>query len=178
MGWNPATTGSLLTGVQSSSGTYTVRELGISVKPLAFLDARPMQNGDAQFVDAVVQSLQTLSDDGVLKLLATNEPDSLAVELADRGYRITSCHWREDAWDIEISAPHTPDIADLRGMEAPEPLHHVLTAASQLEGDKTCFARLPHVPHPLFPLLRERGLRWWVHEELDQSALLAVRANC
>jgi len=136
-----------------------------------------MQIGDVQFVDAVVQALKPLSTDGVLKLLATNEPDSLAVDLAARGYKINSCQRWQDAWDIEISAPHTPDIADLRELEAPEPMQHVLTAASQLEGDQTCFARLPHVPHPLFPLLQERGLRWWVHEELDQSALLAVRAN-
>jgi len=136
-----------------------------------------MQHGDVQFVDAVVQSLRTLSGDGVLKLLATHEPGSLAVELAARGYRITSCQRREDAWDIEISAPHTPNIADLRDMEAPEPMHHVLTAASLLEGSQTYFARLPHVPHPLFPLLRERGLRWWTHEELDRTALLAVRAG-
>jgi len=124
-----------------------------------------MQIEDGQFVDAVVQSLQSLSDDGVLKLLATNKPDSLAPELADRGCRITSCQWRQDAWDVEISAPHTPNIADLRDLEAPEPLHRVLAAASQLESDETCFARLPHVPH------------WWVHEERDQSALLAVRRS-
>ncbi|MCP4333435.1 MAG: DUF2249 domain-containing protein [Gammaproteobacteria bacterium] len=60
-------------------------------------------------------------------------------------------------------------------MEAPEPMQHVLLAGSRLDGDETYFARLPHVPHPLFPLLRERNLHWWVHEEVDQSALLAVR---
>lgn len=175
MGWHPAATGSLLTAARITSATHTARELAISTIPLAFLDARPMQNGDVKFVDAVVQSLDTLSSDGVLKLLTTNKPDSLAVELADRGCRIASCQWRQDAWDIEICAPQTPGIADLRELEAPEPMHQILAAASRLEGDETFFARLPHIPHPLFPLLRERGLVWWVHEELDQSALLAVR---
>ena len=124
-----------------------------------------------------MQSLKALPDDGVLKLLIPNEPDLLKIELAGQGYRITSHQWREDTWDIEISGPHTPDIADLRDMEAPEPMHHVLTAASLLGGDETYFARLPHVPQPLFPMLKERDLRWWVHEELDQSALLAVRTS-
>jgi len=136
-----------------------------------------MQNGDVPLVESVMQSLRTLSGDGILKLLTLDEPELIEVELAEGGYRITSRQWQEATWDIEISGPHTPDIADLRDMEAPEPMQHVLTAASQLDGDKTYFARLPHVPNPLFPLLMERGLRWWVHEELDQSALLAVRAN-
>lgn len=124
-----------------------------------------------------MQSLRALSGDGVLKLLVPHVPDLLETELAEHNFRITSRQWRDATWNIEISAPQTPEIADLREMEAPEPMQHVLTAASQLNGDRTFFARLPHVPHPLFPLLQERGLRWWVHEELDQSALLAVRAK-
>jgi hypothetical protein len=136
-----------------------------------------MKIAGAQLLDKVLQTLQTLPGDGVLKLITLSQPDLLSADLADRGYRIKLTQWREDAWDVEILGANTLEIADLRGMEAPEPMHHVLLAASQLDGDQTYFARLPHVPHPLFPLLRERGLRWWVHEEVDQSALLAVRAK-
>lgn len=136
-----------------------------------------MQNAGAELVETVLQTLQTLSGDGVLKLLARSRPDSLIEQLADRGYRIRSQPRQEDTWDIEVSGTDTPDIADLRELEAPEPMQQVLLAASRLDGDETYFARLPHVPHPLFPLLQERGFRWWVHEEADQSALLAVRAN-
>lgn len=83
---------------------------------------------------------------------------------------------RKDAWLIEISGADNPDIVDLRELEAPEPLHRVLLAASELGPDDVLLARLPHVPHPLFPLLEERNLRWWVHEESDRSVLLAVKA--
>ncbi len=146
-------------------------------KPIEFLDARPADDAGAPLLDNVLQTLQTLPGDGVLKLIALSQPELLSADLADRGFRINSAQWREDAWDVEIVGANTPEIADLRGMEAPEPMHHVLMAASQLDGDQTYFARLPHVPHPLFPFLEEQKLRWWVHEEMDQSVLLAVKAS-
>ncbi len=148
-----------------------------AAKPLEFLHARPTAAAGEQLLNAVLQALQKLPGDGVLKLITGSQPDLLLADLTDRGYRIRSRQWREDTWDVEVLNANTPDIADLRGMEAPEPMNHVLTAASRLDGDTTYFARLPHVPHPLFPLLREREFRWWVHEEVDQSALLAVRAG-
>ncbi len=159
------------------SSSHGAREPRISANPLALLDVCHSHNGDELLVEAVMQSLGALSRDGVLKLLTPHVPDMLEGELAEHGFQITSRLWREDTWDIEISGPHTPNIADLRELEAPEPMQHVLTAASQLDGDKTYFARLPHVPHPLFPVLQERGLQWWVHEEDDHSALLALRAG-
>jgi hypothetical protein len=146
------------------------------VQPLAFLDARPLQNSGARLVEAVLQALENLPDDGVLKLLARSQPDDLIAQLRKRGYKIKSHQEQEGSWDIEVLGADTPDIVDLRGLEAPEPMQQILLAASRLGPDKTYLARLPHVPHPLFPLLRERGLRWWVHEEVDHSALLAVRA--
>ncbi|MDP7041186.1 MAG: DUF2249 domain-containing protein [Gammaproteobacteria bacterium] len=121
--------------------------------------------------------LQQLPGDGVLKLLARTEPDELLGNLARRGYRASAQPAQDSVWDIEVLCANTPDIADLRELEAPEPMHHVLLAASRLEGKQTYYARLPHVPHPLFPLLEAREFRWWVHEEMDQSALLAVRTG-
>jgi hypothetical protein len=76
-----------------------------------------------------------------------------------------------------VSGTETPDIVDLTELEAPEPMQQILLAATRLNDDETYFARLPHVPQPLFPLLKERGLCWWVHEETDQSALLAVTTH-
>ncbi len=146
------------------------------LQPLVFLDARPLQNSCAELVATVLKSLETLSDDGVLKLLASSQPDTLIAQLTGRGYRIKVRQEQEDTWDVEVVAGDAPDIVDLRELEAPEPMQQILLAAALLEGDKTLFARLPHVPHPLFPLLQERNLRWWVHEEIDHSALLAVRA--
>ena len=69
----------------------------------------------------------------------------------------------------------TPKIVDLREMEAPEPMEKVLLACSQLDDGQFFLAHLPHIPMPLFPHLELRGLRWWVHEEADQSALILIR---
>ena len=68
-----------------------------------------------------------------------------------------------------------PDIVDLRDLEAPEPMEKVLLACAQLDAGEFFLAHLPHVPMPLFPHLELRGLRWWVYEEADQSALVLIR---
>jgi len=136
-----------------------------------------MESAGEQLLDPVFQTLETLPDDGVLKLLARSRPEVLIAQLRKRGYKIKSRQEQEGSWDIEVLGANAPNIVDLRGLEAPEPMQRILLAASRLGPDKTYLARLPHVPHPLFPLLRERGLRWWVHEEVDHSALLAVRAT-
>lgn len=148
----------------------------LAINPLVFLDVRPMESAGEQLLDPVFQALETLPEDGVLKLLARTRPDLLIAQLTKRGYKIKSRQEQENTWDIEVLGTAAPDIVDLRELEAPEPMQQILLAASRLDGDKIYFARLPHVPHPLFPLLRERNLRWWVHEEVNQSALLAVRA--
>ncbi len=67
-----------------------------------------------------------------------------------------------------------PEIVDLRNLEAPEPMEKVLLACSDLGAGEFYLARVPCVPNLLFPHLKSRGLRWWVHEEADQSALLLV----
>jgi len=69
----------------------------------------------------------------------------------------------------------TPDIVDLRDLEAPEPMEKVLTACAQLGAGEFYLAHVPCVPVILFPHLKARDLSWWVHEEADQSALLLVR---
>ena len=74
-----------------------------------------------------------------------------------------------------VLGSQTPEIVDLRNLEAPEPMEQVLLACSQLDDEAFFLAHLPHIPTPLFPHLESRGLRWWVHEEADQSALLLIR---
>lgn len=69
----------------------------------------------------------------------------------------------------------TPDLVDLRHLEAPEPMEKVLLACAQLGAGEFYLAQVPRVPVMLFPHLESRGLRWWVHEKADQSALLLVQ---
>ena len=68
-----------------------------------------------------------------------------------------------------------PAVHDLRSLEAPEPLVKILMACAQLEEDEAYLAHLPHVPNPLFPHLKARGMQWKIFEEEDGSALVLVR---
>lgn len=68
-----------------------------------------------------------------------------------------------------------PEINDLRHLEAPEPLVKILQAGTQLGPEENYLARLPHIPHPLFPHLEARGLAWQIHEEKDGSVLILIR---
>ena len=69
----------------------------------------------------------------------------------------------------------TPAIHDLRDLEAPEPLVKILTACAKLKGDEAYLAHLPHVPNPLFPHLKARGMQWKIFEEEDGSAVVLIR---
>jgi len=74
-----------------------------------------------------------------------------------------------------VLGEETPEVVDLRGLEAPEPMEKVLIACAQLSAGEFFLAHLPHRPNLLFPHLESRGLSWWVHEEPDQSALVLIR---
>jgi Uncharacterized conserved protein (DUF2249) len=77
-----------------------------------------------------------------------------------------------------LNVPSTnPPIADLRELEAPEPMERVLMACAGLKAGDVYLARVPHVPVPLFPHLESRGLKWRVHEGPGQGVLLAVFRN-
>ena len=68
-----------------------------------------------------------------------------------------------------------PEIIDLRGLEAPEPMEKILLACTNMATAAQYLAHLPHVPEPLFPHLEMRGLEWQVFEEPDGSALVLIR---
>jgi hypothetical protein len=70
-----------------------------------------------------------------------------------------------------------PEIIDLRGLEAPEPMEKILLACAQMGPDEYYLAHLPHVPEPLFPILEARGLDWQVFEQADGSALVLIRKS-
>lgn len=76
---------------------------------------------------------------------------------------------------FNVLGEETPEIIDLRGLEAPEPMEKVLIACAQLNASEFFLAHLPHRPNMLFPHLESRGLSWWIHEEPDQSALVLIR---
>jgi len=76
---------------------------------------------------------------------------------------------------FSVPLEELPDIIDLRGLEAPEPMEKILMACVQMGQDDYYLAHLPHVPDPLFPILKMRGLGWQVFEQEDESALVLIR---
>lgn len=78
---------------------------------------------------------------------------------------------------FSIPLNELPDIVDLRGLEAPEPMEKILLACAQLGQDDYFLAHLPHVPDPLFPILATRGIGWQVFEQVDGSALVLIRRS-
>lgn len=78
---------------------------------------------------------------------------------------------------FSVPVNELPEVIDLRGLEAPEPMEKILLACVQLGPDDYYLAHLPHVPGPLFPILEARGLGWQVFEQADESALVLIRRS-
>ena len=76
---------------------------------------------------------------------------------------------------FSIPVNELPDIIDLCGLEAPEPMEKILLACTHMEPEGYYLARLPHAPNLLFPHLESRQLAWQVHEEADGKALILIR---
>jgi len=146
----------------------------VSLYFLIFDFRKPVDNAEAG-EQKLLAALEKMPDNGILKLTAPNRPVDLIELLQSRGYRVNVRQWQNNDWDVEVLASRTPDIVDLREMEAPEPMQRILTICTGMGKDDSYLARLPHVPTMLFPHLAARGLAWCVHEEQDHSALLMVR---
>ncbi len=78
---------------------------------------------------------------------------------------------------FSLTVDNSPEINDLRNLEAPEPMERILSAGAQLGSEDIYLARLPHTPFPLFPLLENRGLNWQIHQEEDGCVLILIRKS-
>jgi AcrR family transcriptional regulator len=145
------------------------------VLPLAALDVRPLLEAGGDPLGEILAQLRRLPPDGVMKLIAPFRPAPLLSLLAARGYRVEARELESDCWGVEVLAPSAPPIADLRELEAPEPLERILTATAKLAPGEAYAARVPRHPRLLLPRLEERGLRYQVYEEPDGTALVHVR---
>jgi hypothetical protein len=82
---------------------------------------------------------------------------------------------RDLAAIFSLTGNNTPDIIDLCSLEAPEPMERILFAGAQLGPEEVYLARLPHMPFPLLPILKQRGLDWQTHEEENGRVLILIR---
>ena len=78
---------------------------------------------------------------------------------------------------FSVPVNELPEIINLCGLEAPEPMEKILLACAQMGPNDYYLARLPHVPTPLFPILATRRLDWQVFEQEDESALVLIRKS-
>jgi uncharacterized protein (DUF2249 family) len=112
-----------------------------------------------------------VDDRGVLEIFAATEPVALIAQLAARGFVVTSSQ-RDGSWLVRAGKGVLPPLVDLTELEAPEPMHRVLSALSALAPGEVFLALLPHRPAPLLPLLDARGASWEVALRPDGKALL------
>jgi len=155
-----------------SSDLVGCEEGGVSI---VVFDARSAELGPAEVLDAVVERLETLSPGGALKLEVGFEPAALVASLTERGLAAEACECSRGVWSLEVRPPGSPEVVDLRDLEAPEPLERMLEAAARLAPGDSLLARLPRFPRLLLPQLARRGLPWEIYEERDRSALVHVR---
>ncbi len=147
-------------------------EAGASI---VVFDAQLAGLGPAEVLDGVVERLETLPPGGALKLEVGFEPAALVASLAERGLVAEACECSRRVWSLEVRPSGSPEILDLRDLEAPEPLERMLEAAARLAPGDVVLARLPRFPRMLLPQLARRGLPWEIYEERDGSALVHVR---
>jgi hypothetical protein len=142
---------------------------------IAIFDARSAGLGPAEVLDAIALRLEALPPGGALKLEVGFEPAALVASLSERGLAANACECSRGVWALEVQPPGSPEIIDLRDLEAPEPLERMLEATARLAPGDSLLARLPRFPRLLLPQLAKRGLPWEIYEERDRSALVHVR---
>jgi hypothetical protein len=155
-----------------SSDSVGCEQTGVSI---VVFDARSAGLGPAEVLDGVVERLETLPPGGALKLEVGFEPAGLMASLTERGLDAGACECARGVWSLEVRPSGSPEIVDLRDLEAPEPLERMLEAAARLGPGDSLLARLPRFPRMLLPQLARRGLPWEIYEERDRSALVHVR---
>ena len=85
-------------------------------------DARSAGLGPAEVIDGVTLRLATLPPGGALKLEIGFEPAALVASMAERGLAAEACECSRGVWSLEVRPAGSPEIIDLRDLEAPEPL--------------------------------------------------------
>ncbi|MFZ4579024.1 MAG: DUF2249 domain-containing protein [Myxococcota bacterium] len=142
---------------------------------LVQLDVRPILASGTDPLLAILAALKTVASDGMLQVIAPFRPAPLLVLLTDQGFRCEALLLGPGMWQVEVLGPKAPEVADLRELEAPEPMEQVLLRSSRLLPGQSLLARVPRTPTLLLPRLAERGLVATPCLQPDGSALLHVR---
>ena len=142
---------------------------------IVLFDARSAGLGPAEVLDGVVLRLEKLRSGGALKVEVGFEPAALVVSLTEWGFEAEARECSRGVWSLEVRPSGSPEVIDLRDLEAPEPFERMLEAAARLAPGDALLARLPRFPRLLPPQLSKRGLPWEIYEERDRTSLVHVR---
>ena len=155
-----------------SSDLAGCEEAAVSI---VLFDARSAGLGPAEVLDGIALRLEKLPPGGALKLEVGFDPAALVVSLTERGLEAEACECSRGVWSLEVRPSGSPEVIDLRDLEAPEPFERMLEAAARLAPGDSLLARLPRFPRLLPPQLAKRGLPWEIYEERDRTSLVHVR---
>lgn len=141
---------------------------------MRLLDVRPILAGGVDPLEAILAALDTLPPGGVLSIVAPFRPAPLLALLGRRGHTAAVEALEGGAFLVLAVVGGAPPIVDLRDLEPPGPLEHVLAATASLGPGRVHLARTPRAPRLLVPRLRERNVRWELLDLPDGSALVRL----
>ncbi len=143
---------------------------------LAQLDVRPLLAGGKDPFDPLHSRIETLACGSLLQILAPFRPTPLLILLQANGHAVTArSHGR--TWVVDLVIGGSPELVDLRDLEAPGPLEAVLEAAAHLSPGGTYLARVPRFPRLLAAAIAKRDLALEVLEDPEGSAVVLVRQS-
>ncbi len=150
--------------------------VGLEGSSLGVLDVRPLLAAGEDPLERILLALERLPKKGVLVLRAPFRPRPLLVLLEEKGYRLRVEQRGDGLFEVLIQGSEAPEIEDLRGLPAPEPLERILFLCSKLEHGQTLAFRTPRVPRLLLQRLEEKGLCAQFQSLGDDTALIMIRS--
>jgi len=143
---------------------------GLDVERRLDLDVREDLRRGEEPLSRILAVVSGLGPGGVLVLRAIFEPLPLYRVLGRRGFAHLAEQHGADDWSVWFY----PDliVLDVRGLEPPEPMVHVLKALDRLAPGQRLEVRHSRRPTLLYPQLEDRG---FVHEtDEPESGLVRI----
>jgi TetR/AcrR family transcriptional regulator len=143
---------------------------------VALLDVRPIIKSGEDPLQHILAAVKAMPSTGAIVVHAPFRPTPLLTLLGSRGHRVSAEpieHTKD--WRVFISAAGAPPLTDLRELEAPEPLEHILHGVAALEPGAALLALTPRVPRLLLGRLATMRVAVCVLELDGGAGLLHVR---
>ena len=146
-----------------------------TAEPFAHVDARPLLAKGIDPLAHILSALEALPLRGVLTLVAPFRPAPLLALMTRNGH-IAEAETMADAhgaW-LVLVVKGGAGVTDLRELEAPEPLEHVLAASAALRQAEIALFRVPRFPALLVTHLRSRAVPYALAALPDGTALVRI----